>query len=254
MFSLLSFLFTIYFSHAALNIVGGENIDLGEVIIGKSKTTTIVLQNSGSERVILDTIYLGFTFKQIMFLDKDFPGTGGTCTDWLEALQSCTFIVSFSPNTVDKIVSTFVKFSYTSGSTPQSLQLTLSGKGIAESDLPEDPTVDPGILALNVDVINFGLIKVGTTSTRVLQMTNVGNAASSAIQPLPLSGPFAFPGEKYPGTAGTCGAILYPQENCQFLLEFHPTIPGHFTSNVVLEYFDGDSLESIELKLIGTAK
>ncbi|MBY0314944.1 MAG: choice-of-anchor D domain-containing protein [Bdellovibrionales bacterium] len=251
---LLSLLLTTHISSAALSIAGGENVSLGKVVAGQTQNTSVVLVNTSNEFVVLNTIYIGFTFEQILFLDKDFPGTGGTCEYQLQPFQSCTFIVAFSPNAIGKTVSTFIKFSYTAGNQPQSLQLTLTGQGIAE-DAPMEPNpIVPGLLVLEADSVNFGLLKKGTVSTRVITISNSGGSTLSGIVIKDLQTPFAFPGGDYPGTAGSCGATLKPNESCQMLLEFQPSEAGVFTNSLTLQYFDGNSVQAAELELLGRAK
>ena len=251
---LLSLLLTVHTASAALNIAGGENVDLGKVVAGQTQNTTVVLVNPSKEFVVLNTVYIGFTFEQILFLDKDFPGTGGTCGYQLEPFQSCTFVVAFAPNAIGKTVSTFIKFSYTAGNQPQNLQLTLTGQGVAEEAPTEPNPIAPGLLVLDAESVNFGLIQKGKVSTRVMTLANTGASTLSGILVKDLQAPFAFPGGEYPGTAGSCGATLKPKESCQMLLEFQPSVAGVFTNSLTLQYFDGKSIQAVGLGLWGRAK
>lgn len=232
---------------AELVALPGISVDLGSVLIGQSQNTIITLSNQGAEDIIFDTIYLGFTFEQILFLGKDFPGSGGTCAAGLKPQQSCTMVIAFQPKKDKGTVSTFIKITYKYGETSQKLQLTLSGESLTE--LP--PVIDPGVLQAT-PIVSFGVVKKGHVATKSILVSNTGASPVIKIQSV-LNPPFSFSGGTFPGTGGSCGDILQPGNSCLLFVSFQNWQQGTQTQSLKINYFDGISPQEllIQLQAIG---
>lgn len=250
--SLLSILILFFFQTVSAQLVltsndltidPGSTVDLGQVVSGQTKTQVFTLKNLGSQDVIFETIYLGFTFEQILFLGKDFPGTGGTCMAGLKPTETCTFIVAFKPNTINKPISTFIKITYLNGQSHQNIQFNVAGIGI---ETPPPPS--PATLQLNETSYSFGFIKKGSVVTKNIHLTNTSTSTATGIQIVSESNsPFEL-------ESGTCQTLLSAGSSCLLSVHFSPQTAGFFNNNFSINYFDGISLQSINLHVDGRAK
>lgn len=88
---------------------------------------------------------------------------------------------------------------------------------------------------------SFGNIDLGLEEVQIFAVTNEGDADATGIAGLPLSDPFTYPGG-FPGSAGTCGETLAPQDTCFVMVSFAPALPGLFADTLAIAHDDGPDL------------
>lgn len=101
------------------------------------------------------------------------------------------------------------------------------------------------------DLLDFGSVLLLNPLSTILNVTNSGNGIATVTGETGMDGDFEFTGEEYPGTSGTCGAEILPGESCQIQIRFSPTELGPISDQLILEYFDGLSPQSVNKDLQG---
>jgi hypothetical protein len=99
---------------------------------------------------------------------------------------------------------------------------------LAEVEISGAPTVE------------FGLLLLAGTQDEVLTVTNTGLGSASSLAALPLAAPFSFAGGGYPGSGGTCGAVLAAGDSCNLVVRFQPSAPATVVRELLLTYDPGD--------------
>jgi hypothetical protein len=97
---------------------------------------------------------------------------------------------------------------------------------------------------------DFGPIDLGGSLARGMTITNAGEGVATELAGS-VAAPFEWSGGAYPGLAGDCATELAPGESCEIELVFTPTGLGPFGSELLLEYDDGRSDQSLSRTLSG---
>ncbi len=222
--------------------VGGTEFDFGLIYLTQSADQTLTLFNrrkGASTQIAMDFSNApAFEYK-----DGAFPGTGGTCTQSLDADQTCTLVISYVP-TESGTQSQIVPLSYFDGEETLSISFSFTGASEAEAALTfsEGATYD------------FGSVAVGSTSSATLTVSNAGEvAATSLILIAPaLAAPFTYLGGTYPGTGGTCTSELAAKSSCTVVLRYAPVAVGASSSSINFTFETGANSSSLSISIMGT--
>lgn len=184
---------------------------------GATLNRTFTITNTGSFEATEITDLGGLAAPFTYLTSGVYPGTGGTCTDVLDAGDTCTIIVRFSP-TLPETATDTIELSYFDGENTQSLELDLSGLGqgaILEADI--GTTYD------------FGLVAKGSVTEATITLENTGNYAAASITitnnlagPPSVTTPMRYKGNNYPGTGGSCTTSLAAGATCTMVVEYEP--------------------------------
>lgn len=226
-------------SPALLSISNGPLYDFGNATVGSSVDFTFTLINSGpSTATALAGSGLAAPFS---FKGGSYPGAGGTCGAVLAASASCTIVVTFSPGTTG-LLSDTVQIDYNDGASVQGVTRGVQGTGVSVA-----------VLAIsNGPLFDYGTKSVGSNSDQILTVTNTGGGTATAMTGLGLAAPFSFKGGTYPGTGGTCSAVLAASANCDIVVTFSPATTGLLSDTIQIDYNDGASVQSATRDVQGT--
>ena len=198
------------------------SLDFGSQGFGvPSNPQTVTLTNTGG--VALQTGSITIT--------GDFSETDNCANATINTGQSCAIQVAFTP----------------SKSGPRSGQLTVSANisagtlSVALSGTGETP----GIVTLTPTTINFGQVKVGSTSAPLIVTAENSGQSAVDIASVSVSGTFVL-------AANSCGITSFAgSSDCQLQVEFAPTAPGPATG--VLTIVDDAGTQSVQLTGTGAA-
>lgn len=103
--------------------------------------------------------------------------------------------------------------------------------------------VPPGELVIlhDGDVFDYGEVDLSGTRFEVFAVTNAGAGPATGILGVPLAPPFHFTGGAFPGSAGTCGATLGPEEVCLIDVELAPVELGDVVGELRVAHDDGEA-------------
>jgi hypothetical protein len=121
---------------------------------------------------------------------------------------------------------------------------------------PVAPPPELGLAFLVIDSsnpFNVGTHPVGGSVTRTLRVTNNGEGDATDLQGEGLNTPFSFFNGAFPGTGGTCGAVLAVGASCNIVIEFSSNIENFFTDNLILSYNNGRVRVTMDLGIVGRA-
>lgn len=122
----------------ALEMSAGA-LDLGVAMVGSSPAQgTLTLSNPGSLPATLISASGSSPLPPFGYQGGSYPGTGGTCAATLAAGATCTIRVEFTPVS-SGAASTALTIGYDDGIGAQTLSLTLSGTGLADTIAPGAP-------------------------------------------------------------------------------------------------------------------
>ena len=184
-----------------------------------------------------------------------YPGLGGNCGTSLAAGAVCTLVVSFAPQTAGTFPGT-LSLGYDDGTGPQSASRAITGKGtnaafLSISDLPPQYYAAYGIQT-DPPTYDFGGTGLNTTATHQFFVTNTGAVTATSLAGVALGAPFAWAGNAFPGSGGTCGATLAAGAMCTVVVSFHPTAAASPTSSFSVSYDDGTGPQSASRAIHGT--
>ena len=197
--------------------------------------TTITITNSGEVNATTLAMNLSapFTFK-----GATYPGTGGTCGTTLNFGQSCTIVVNYTPAAAVLSSQSF-SISYDNGFNSTSSSMTLSGTGTTPAQLELGST------------INFGERTNGSSNQHTLTVVKTGQTDATSVV-FDLSGTaFIYKGGSFPGTGGTCSALI--TGNCTVILLFEPTVTNTYSGSLSVDYSTGATTTSDSVNLEGTS-
>jgi glyoxylate utilization-related uncharacterized protein len=182
-------------------VLGSSSLDFGKVAVGMSKSMPNTLTNFKTSDV---------TIVSVAGLDADFQIDGLTLPLTLTPGQAAQFTVRFQPAKVGTPSKT-VQF----GDNAEFLaSMTVSGDAVAA-----------GQLALNPSAVNFGNVKIGSSQTNTVTVSN-GGATDLTINSATLSGAsFSMGTLSLPLT-------LAPGASTSFTVTFAPTGVGNFSGSV----------------------
>jgi hypothetical protein len=85
---------------------------------------------------------------------------------------------------------------------------------------------------------DFGPVPVGQPLSHAFTLANLGEGPAEALG-AQLAPPFAFAGGVWPGTTGTCGAVLEGGTACTLDVAFTPLDLGETVGMLAIDYLDG---------------
>jgi hypothetical protein len=161
----------------------------------------------------------------------DFSETDNCTGTTVNSLASCAIQVAFRPT---RAGSRSGQLSIAVNISAGTLSVALSGTGEA-----------PAAVNLNPTTIDFGQVKVGSTSKPVSVTAENSEASPVAISSVTVSGPFVL-------AANACGnASFAANSDCQLQVEFAPTVTGPVTG--ALTIVDDAGTQSVQLNGTGAA-
>lgn len=192
-----------------------NQLDLGDVAAGVTKSAEIVVSNPGTGPLTLHP--------STVTGNPAFSLGTSTCGALLVTKGSCVIGVNFKPTQSGAVTGTL-----TINSDVGVHQVPLAGKG---------PSPAAGVSAISV---NFGTLYSGSTSTsRPVTLTNTGNT------PLTLSGIVASANF---GQSSNCGSSLAVSASCTVNVTFKPTYVGTVSGKLTFSTSAGTT----EVSLSGT--
>ena len=225
---------------ASLVLSGAPLVDFGQVAAGTSVPSLLTLANNGGVDAALVTG--GVLPAPFSYTGGAFPGSGGNCTGTLSPSASCTIDITAAPTT-SSLVTGILSIQYQDGNGSQttSRNLKLTGVAAAILQISDGPTFD------------YGTLSNGSVMKMTFTVENIGGVAATSIAETTLNGSFAFSGNNYPGTAGTCGTSLAVAANCTIEVEYRPSVVTSDSGNITLSYFDAVSSSTVARPLMGTS-
>jgi len=184
----------------------------------------------------------GGLFTPFAFKGNQYPGTGGSCGETLEASSICTIVVSYTPTTSIPHSGT-ISISYSSGSENKIAQKTISGTGAAGTSA--NLIISDGV------TYNFGSKYLNASTDKVFTVSNSGAGSAAGMSGSGLVAPFAFKGGSYPGIGGTCGSTLPVSGSCMIVVTYTPTTVANHNGTIIINYHNGLSAQSTQKNLIG---
>jgi hypothetical protein len=171
-------------------------MNFGSIQVGSSKPWTGVLTNSTGSAVTISSASVTGTAYQLSAL---------TLPVTLSPGQSTNYAVTFAP----KSAGTFSgNVAITSNAPNSTLNVALSGTGVAGGQLSSNPTS-----------LSFGSVQTGSKKTLSETVTNSSTAAITISQVVPSGAGFSFSGITPPVT-------LSPSQSFTFSVAFAPTSTG----------------------------
>lgn len=127
---------------------------------------------------------------------------------------------------------------------------------VAKIWITVNPVAKLEIAANNETQLNFGVSGLNLNPiARTLQISNSGSRRAENIQITGLQSPFRFSqNTTFPGSGGTCAAVLEAGQTCSIVFDFLATNDGSFTSEPSVQYFDGSHQKAISFSLTGTTR
>ncbi len=180
-------------------IVSPNPIAFGDVSVGSRGKQNFTITNVGSADLNVSDLTASAPFSVNPVLGSCIPGV------LIAPGDSCVGEMDFDPTAAGPATGTFT----VTDDAPDSPQVVpLSGTGVAPAVSISPPTV------------NFGDVRVATTATQTVTVTNTGNADLhiSALGVPAL--PFGI------GTQTCNGATVPPQQSCEIDVTFQPTQTG----------------------------
>jgi hypothetical protein len=201
--------------------LSASSIAFGTVLVGTNKVAApVTLTNKMNVALTGITVAASGTgFTQV-----------NTCGTSIAAGGTCTITATFTP-TAAGAASGAVTITDSANNSPQSITLTGTGA------LP---------VALNPTSLNFGTVKVGTTSAaKTVNVTN-NMKTTLTITAIGFNGPDAA---DYSQT-NTCGTSLASAAKCTISVTFKPKATGSRPANLILT--DSATTSPQKVKIIGT--
>jgi Cep192 domain 4/Abnormal spindle-like microcephaly-assoc'd, ASPM-SPD-2-Hydin/HYDIN/CFA65/VesB-like, Ig-like domain len=176
----------------------------GNVTVGSSKSLTQTLTNSGGSSLTISAASASGTGYSI---------TGLTLPLTLTAGQSTTFTVKFTPAAPGAVSG---NVTITSNGSNPTLNIALSGTGIAAGTLSANPTS-----------LSFGTVQVGSSANLPETVTNTGGSTVTISQANVTGTGFSISGLTLPAT-------LTAGQSVTFTATFTPTAAGAASGNLAV--------------------
>ncbi len=213
---------------------------------GQAVTMTFYVINGGAQGAT--SIAGAGLSAPFAFTGGAYPGTGGTCGSGLAAGATCTLSVTFTP-TGNSTTSETLAITYYDGSANQSATQGVTGTSTTNASLT---IVDSMYGGVESNPHSFGT--AGTVQTSTLYVVNSGAQAATAMgDGGTLGSGFAYAGNAYPGTGGTCGTTLVAGSECSVVLTFTPSGNGVESSTLTVSYGNGSGTASATRALTATS-
>lgn len=223
---------------AVLVIDRGPSYDFGTQALGTNSVQIFTVTNSGGvDAINITAVSLPAPFS---YGGGNYPGISGTCFTVLSAGASCTIEIIYSPTAVGSHSASIV-LNYEDGSTTAIASRDLMGTG-----------ANPAMVTFSgSDPHDFGNTPTGTGKDHVLTINNIGGFPADSIGPSGLGAPFSFKGGAFPGIGGTCSSVLQPSQSCTIVVTFSPPALISYSDVLVLNFYNGVSMDSVNLNLQG---
>jgi hypothetical protein len=176
----------------------------GTVQVGSTKSLKETLTNSGGSAV---------TISQATVLGTGFTLTGAALPITLNAGQSVTFTLQFSPVSAGTVTG---RFAIVSTATNANLTLPASGTGVT-----------PGLLTANPTNQSFGNVTVGSSKSLSQTLTNSGGSSLTISNAVTIGSGFTLSGLALPLT-------LNPGQSTSFTLKFAPAAAGNASGTLTV--------------------
>jgi len=224
---------------ALLEISEAPIYSFGNQAVGSVLTHSLTLTNNGSFPASNITDSSGFV-APFQYVGGAYPGTGGTCGVDLAVGANCSLVVEFAPVSTGLSAST-LELSYEDGALSQTVDRNIDGTGVT-----------PAVLIIdNGPVYDYGTVVVNGVYSETFTVTNTGNFDATLVAGGGLVAPYNFAGGVFPGTAGTCTAVINPGNSCTLVVEFSPVATGIQTDTIDVSYFDGAATRNMVRDLSG---
>ncbi|MGD0568373.1 MAG: choice-of-anchor D domain-containing protein [Candidatus Sulfotelmatobacter sp.] len=195
-------------------------LSFGNVEVGTSQTLVDTLTNTGgSSLTISDAVVTG----------DGISTTGLSLPLILEAGQSATFNVVFSPQSIGSVSGTLA---LTNDGSSASLDIAITGTAVAAGSLSGNPTS-----------LSFGNVPVGTSQSETETLKNTGSESITISQAAVTGAAFSYTGLSLPLT-------LAPNQSTTFGVVFAPTSAG--TGSGTLSITISGSSTVVNFALSGT--
>jgi hypothetical protein len=205
-------------SGSAAVTLSANSVSFGSVVAGNtSAARTVTLTNHTSSTL---------TFSGITTASP-FAISSNTCGSGIAGLANCKVGVTFTPQVVGSLTGTLT-FTDTALNSPQTVKLS------GTSSAP---------VTFSVSSLNFGWVKVGTTS--LPKNVTVTNRSSATITFTSIA-----PSASFSVSSNTCGSSLAAGASCTVGITFSPTATG--TVNGTLTLTDSAVTSPQTLTLTGT--
>lgn len=188
----------------SFNVVGGNNINFGQVLINTTQSATVTLSNTGGAGTLTSEVLSGADYKQ----------AATTCqpNEVLQANSSCTVTVSFTPVGAGQFAGS-LSFATNAGT----VNVAITGQGVTM-----------GALSFNPASLNFGQINTGSSATACATVTNIGGAdVVLGAMGWVAAGPYTTIAMTACGVAPCAsGMRLSSQSSCSIDVQFAPVVGG----------------------------
>jgi hypothetical protein len=179
-------------------------LSFGSVQMGASQNQSETITNTGSSNVMISGAVVSGTGYSL---------TGPTLPLALTAGQSATFTVTFAPQATGN---TFGNLSVTSNASTPTLNLPLTGTGVAAGSLTSNPSS-----------LTFGPLQVSSQQTLTATLNNSAQSSVTISQATMTGSGFSWGGLALPTT-------LTAGQSATFSVTFAPTSGGTATGNVAI--------------------
>jgi hypothetical protein len=201
-----------------------SSVTFGNVQVGSSQTQSATLTNSEGSSV---------TVSQATLTGSGFTLSGLALPLTLGAGQSATFSVVFAPQSTG---SSSGNIAFTSNASNATLNLPLSGTGVAQGTLTANPTA-----------LAFGNVQVGHSASLSATVTNTGGTSLTISAAATSGAAFSLSGLMLPLT-------LTAGQSTSFTALFSPTASGAASGSISITSTGSDSKLTIPLSGTGVAQ
>ncbi len=205
--------------------------DFGTIAFGVNLTKTIHVRYFGARPAT------GVTFSGLV---APFSIASNTCGE--EVSADCDLVIAYNPTVA--------------GTTLQKLKMTYHNSAYAAEEnftltAVTSSQVIPATLTIS-PVGSFGAVLANTLSDKIFSVVRGGTLPATAVSARSFSSSvFTFKGGTYPGEGGTCGSVI--TGDCLLVLSFSPLSAGNFSSNLTLDFNNGQALATGTVALTGSA-
>jgi hypothetical protein len=182
--------------------ISPASINFGDVYLLSLQSKKVTIQNVGASAISMGKPSISFG----LGTDKDYFTLANSCGTSLAAGSSCTVTVVYLADDVETSSATLNITDGAAGS-PQQVSLTAN-------------VINP-IAGFNRLVLNFGTLKVGTSATKAVTLTNIGTTALN-ITAISVTGANVADFTATP----TCPTSLAPKASCTISVKFAPGAKG----------------------------
>lgn len=201
-----------------------SNYDFGQVEVGDSLEITFVIENTGSDNLVLT----GPPYVNFFMGGEGFAVTQQPSSGTITPSNSETFKITYTPTSSGSSMDAFfigVNDGKTFMGTPDTYGIILNGEGIGPDILVDQNGTDME----DTGGYDFGNIVQGNNKTADFNLTNVGELT------LNLTGSFLVELDDYTHfdvSSQPAQSSLSPDQNTTFTLEYNPASVGNHSANV----------------------